>query len=52
MSDIMNRLGGQRKTAVIDVPSDWQTTGVVQSAGEFSSKNRQRPFFQLHVYPH
>lgn len=52
MSDIMNRLGGQRNTAVIDVPSDWQTTGVVQSAGEFSSKNRQRPFFQLHVYPH
>lgn len=47
----MNRLGGQRNTAVIDVPSDWQTTGVVQSAGEFLSKNRQRPFFQLHVYP-
>lgn len=52
MSDIMNRFGGQRNIAVIDIPSDWQTTGVVQSAGEFSSKNRQRSFFLLHVNPH
>lgn len=47
----MNRLGGQRNTAVIDVPSDWQTTEVVQSAGEFSSKNRQRPCSFPYFYP-
>lgn len=48
----MNRFGGQRNIAVIDRPSDWQTTEVVQSAGEFSSKNRQLSLFLIHVNPH